>query len=180
MGKCEECCIISEARQEYKDNTRQKLLTELHALHRSSYMSERLHYYKRRDDSEQFPQDYMSLIIDVMSTFSCKVPQMGQSMDFGAALPQTLMGVINHGQAFTVYRSFHTTKKTGSMVAFAILREVERWMALNPGKSLPHTLYLQIDGGPENCNKTVLAICALLAARKVFKHVVLSRLPVSS
>lgn len=46
--------------------------------------------------------------------------------------------------------------------------------------TLPPTVYVQIDGGSENVNKTVLAMLALLVAKRVggLRALVLTRLPV--
>jgi hypothetical protein len=43
---------------------------------------------------------------------------------------------------------------------------------------LPDTIYYQIDGGSENANSDLLAICELIVARRLAKRVVLTRLPV--
>lgn len=45
---------------------------------------------------------------------------------------------------------------------------------------LPPTLYVQIDGGPENANKLVLAVLSFLVAKRVggLEQIVLTRLPV--
>ena len=43
---------------------------------------------------------------------------------------------------------------------------------------IPDTLYLQVDGGPENANQYMLAFCELLIAKGVAKEVFLTRLPV--
>jgi hypothetical protein len=44
---------------------------------------------------------------------------------------------------------------------------------------LSPVLFIQIDGGPENANKTMLALCELLIARGIIREkIVLCRLPV--
>ena len=44
-------------------------------------------------------------------------------------------------------------------------------------RPFPPTLYFQIDGGPENANKSTLALMALLVASGIFQQVILSRIP---
>jgi hypothetical protein len=44
-------------------------------------------------------------------------------------------------------------------------------------KKLPDLIYYPIDGGSENANKTILAICELLIARGLTKKIVVTRLP---
>jgi len=57
-----------------------------------------------------------------------------------------------------------------------LLSQIEH--RLNRYGALPPTLFLQVDGGSENINKYVYAICELLIARKAFKRIYLNRLPV--
>ncbi len=54
---------------------------------------------------------------------------------------------------------------------------LEKIMELEEGK-LPDTLYLQLDGGPENIAGAVYAMCELLVAKGLTKHIVLTRLMV--
>ena len=42
----------------------------------------------------------------------------------------------------------------------------------------PDIFYHQIDGGPENSNQFLLAMCELLVALKLVRKIVLTRLPV--
>jgi hypothetical protein len=45
---------------------------------------------------------------------------------------------------------------------------------------LPPTLYVQVDGGPENANKLVLAVLSFFSAKRIggVEKIVLTRLPV--
>jgi hypothetical protein len=42
----------------------------------------------------------------------------------------------------------------------------------------PKKIYWQIDGGSENANKSVLALCEYLVAKTPIEEIVLTRLPV--
>ena len=48
------------------------------------------------------------------------------------------------------------------------------------GGKLPETIFIQIDGGPENATKTLLAVCALIVHKQLggCKQIILTRLPV--
>ena len=46
------------------------------------------------------------------------------------------------------------------------------------GNKLPDTIFYQIDGGSENIDKRVFAVCKLLVAKWLTCKVVLTRLPV--
>ena len=45
-------------------------------------------------------------------------------------------------------------------------------------KKLPDTLFFQIDGGSENANVYILAICELIVIKRLTKRIYLTRLPV--
>jgi hypothetical protein len=59
---------------------------------------------------------------------------------------------------------------------YCLLSELEERLAKEP---FPPVLFIQIDGGPENANVTMLALCELLVARGIVREkIVLCRLPV--
>ncbi len=61
-GKCTTCADLSKARANCGDGPRRQVITELHALHRTMYMGERLEYYNRRILALKYPDEYMSVI----------------------------------------------------------------------------------------------------------------------
>lgn len=65
-GKCKTCTLLSEARRKQLSLAGRRYLTELHALHRSMYMGERLSYYERRNNAMLMPRSYWSGIGDGM------------------------------------------------------------------------------------------------------------------
>ena len=65
-GKCTTCCLLSEARRKQLSLAGRRYLTELHALHRTMYMGERLQYYERRNNAMLMPRSYWSGIGDGM------------------------------------------------------------------------------------------------------------------
>ena len=59
---------------------------------------------------------------------------------------------------------------------YCLLSELKERLKDGP---LPPVLFIQIDGGPENSNVTMLALCELLVARGIIREkIVLCRLPV--
>jgi len=70
------------------------------------------------------------------------VPHLRKIKDVDFALVQTVLGVLNHGQNFTVYRTFHNVSKSSSLICTAILKEIERrWKNDDKdGKRHPYSL----------------------------------------
>jgi hypothetical protein len=78
-----------------------------------------------------------------------------------------------------LYRTFHNVKLNANHQIYTLLYQLERLYTKNDDK-LPSVVYVQIDGGSENVNKTVLAMLSLLVAKRVggVRQIVLTRLPV--
>ena len=73
-------------------------------------------------------------------------------------------------------RTFHNVKGGSNLAMYCLLSELEERIAKEP---FPPVLFIQIDGGPENANVTMLALCELLVARGIVREkIVLCRLPV--
>lgn len=79
-----------------------------------------------------------------------------------------------HGRNITIYRTFHNVKNGANLSIHTWLLSLEDIYKTN--NCLPDIIYHQIDGGSENVNQTVHAICELLVARKLCKKVILTRL----
>lgn len=174
-GKCLICFNLSHLRRSRKDAYGRRQATILHAYHKTMYMGEKTAYYKRAKQAENDPDNYVSLITDGMAQNHTRLPWLANLKDFSIVLPQHLQGIIDHGKEFVVYRTFHNVKVDSNLAMHCLLLQLEQ--KLNNGK-LPHTVYLQIDGGSENANKCTLALCELLIIRQLCRKVVLTRLPV--
>jgi hypothetical protein len=114
--------VLTEKRSKFTDNMRTRIITEIHALHRSGYMGERLEYYGRILKSLQTPESFMSIITDGMAQLHCQIPWMGNQYDFGSYLPQHLQGVLQHGQSFSCFRTFHNVKHGVNLNIYSILK----------------------------------------------------------
>ena len=62
------------------------------------------------------------------------------------------------------------------MAIHVLFLQIERFY--NRHKSFPKIFYHQIDGGPENANQYLLAVCEMLVALGLVEKLVLIRLPV--
>ena len=173
-GKCSTCAKLSDARKNFKDQARRTYITDMHYLHRSAYMNERMKYAERRQMACNLPKSYLSIIIDGMAQNHCKLPWYCNLKDSENSLPQHLQGVLNHGRGFTIYRTFHNIRTGANLAIHTFLCTLED--TLKEEGCLPDTIFLQIDGGSENTAKCVLGVCELLVARRVTKKLVLSRL----
>ncbi len=75
-----------------------------------------------------------------------------------------------------IYRTFHNLRNDSQVAIHVLLLQLERFY--NRHQCFPKIFYHQIDGGPENANQYMLAICELLVALGIVEKVVLTRLPV--
>jgi hypothetical protein len=153
------------------------LYTDLHAFHRSMYMGERQTYYDRVALAIFQPSNYMSIILDGMNQNHSKIPYQANLKQFDPSLGQHLQGILEHGRKLTIYRNFDNVRHDRNLAIHTMLLQIEA--RFNEYGKLPPNLFVQIDGGPENCNETFLAVCSLLVHRRVggLQSLILSRLP---
>lgn len=67
--------------------------------------------------------------------------------------------------------------KGADLTIYCILSQIEKWKSRNDGR-YPEEIYLQVDGGSENANQFVLALCELLVAKRMTRVMYYTRLPV--
>ena len=173
-GKCDTCAKLSSLRRELRDTKGRQLLTELHMLHRSTYMSERMTYANRSQLAMQMPQQHLSLISDGMAQTHCILPWLGNITLLGKGCAQHLQGVLLHGRKLVIYRTFHNINNCANLQIHTFLLTLED-IIKSEGK-LPDVVYYQIDGGSENTAKTVFGILELIIARRLTKKIILTRL----
>lgn len=87
-----------------------------------------------------------------------------------------MTGIIEHGEEFTLYRSFNTLPGNRNLAIHCFLMQLER--RIDRDGRLPKTIYYQVDGGSENANKTVLAVCEMLIAMGLTERIEYCRLMV--
>jgi hypothetical protein len=141
-------------------------------------MAEKRKYYNKKNLAITQPDKYMSIIMDGMSQNHCELPWFGNLKQFQATLPQHLQAVYDHGQCLTVFRTFHNIKNDSNLGVHCMLAALEARMKNSLEGKLPPTIYIQVDGGPENANKLFLAYCEYIVASGLTDEIVISRLPV--
>jgi hypothetical protein len=178
-GKCTACAILSDLRRKHKAYSIRTEIHELHALHRITYMGERSIYYDKCWKSILQPEQYMSVIMDGMSTNHTELPWLSNKNKIGdASFTQHLQGMIQHGDSFTMYRTFGNIPGDSNAAIHCLLLQLQRRVGMSKTGRLPDTVYIQIDGGSENANKYLLAICEILVSLNWCKRIFLTRLPV--
>ena len=176
-GKCKTCARLSYLRRKYRGKKQRELITKLFYLHRTAYMGERCTYAQRIQLAKQSPQEYLSLATDGMQQAHCLLPYHGNLDNFSTCLPQHFQGVLVHGRVFNMFRTYHTLRNTSDCQIHTLLLTLEQIYKEN-GNHLPDHVSIQIDGGSENTDKNVLAMCELLVIMRLTQCVLLTRLMV--
>jgi hypothetical protein len=176
-GNCKPCARLSYLRRKYRGKKQRELITKLFYLHRTAYMGERCTYAQRIQLAKQSPQEYLSLATDGMQQAHCLLPYHSNLDNFSTCLPQHFQGVLVHGRLFNMFRTYHTLRNTSDCQIHTLLLTLEQIYREN-GNRLPDHLSIQIDGGSENTDKTVLAMCELLVIMRLTQCVLLTRLMV--
>jgi hypothetical protein len=65
-GKCNCCANLSDLRRKFKSQQDREYVTMMHALHRSTYMGERMAYAERRNNAVMKKSCYYLTIADGM------------------------------------------------------------------------------------------------------------------
>jgi hypothetical protein len=143
-------------------------------------MGERRTYYDRRLQAKLTPSLILSTIADGMQQNHCTLPWLGNTKTPNEHIKQHLQGILMHGSGVNVYRTFANVGGGANLAIHTWLLSLEEEMERRKaaGVPWPRTYYHQIDGGPENANDAMLAICVLLIHRGVFDKIILTRLPV--
>ena len=76
----------------------------------------------------------------------------------------------------TLYRTFNNIAKGADLSAHSFLCELDKWRKNHDG-NFPEELFIQVDGGSENANRTILALCEWLVVKRMIKTVTYTRLP---
>jgi len=75
-GKCQCCALLSRLRGFYVHPKLKELVTNLHEIHRYTYMNERYAYYERREEAETNPHEVLSCISDGMAQTHTQCPYL--------------------------------------------------------------------------------------------------------
>ena len=74
----------------------------------------------------------------------------------------------------TLYRTFNNITKGADLSAHAFLCELDKWKK-NHDDQFPEEILIQVDGGSENANKTLIALCEFLVTKRMVKSITLTR-----
>ena len=66
-GKCETCALLTGLRSKFTHPDLKQIVTDLHELHRITYMNERMTYYMSRKEAMDYPDEIFSCITDGMA-----------------------------------------------------------------------------------------------------------------
>jgi hypothetical protein len=185
IGKCNKCAKISQLRS--SSNAISKITgKELHTLHRVLFQNERLRYEERVFHAMSEPNEIASFGIDIMDSYSLKTPNTGSQAKFPKTFESVIVGVITHGsnklpdrahqKSMRLFRTWATVKKTQNLIVHCFLRSLEEWIVNHKGKN-PSLIYLQVDGGSENANRTLLCHLQHCVTLKLCNKIVYTRLP---
>ena len=66
LGKCKTCALLSDLRQCCSSHQHRGIVSHLHAMHRVTYMQERKIYYSKMAKALADPENYMSIIGNIL------------------------------------------------------------------------------------------------------------------
>ena len=133
----------------------------------------KLYYMHRKKGMES---DAISVIIDGMDQSKLTLPHFKLTpKDVSNFLETKITGVLVHGKRFDCYISEPQVKHDTNLNLTCLHNTL---MAVAKEGPLPPTLYLQVDGGPDNKNKWTVSYLSLLVEMRVFDKIKMSYLPV--
>ena len=125
IGKCSTCAIIDNVRNETTDINVRKACAHCHALHRGTFLGERIQYKQRIMAALRRPKRVLSMIIDGMDQNKTHIPKLSSQMQFPNPLDQHVTAVKRHGHGIRFYCTHHTVHKGASLTVYCILSELE-------------------------------------------------------
>ena len=128
-GKCYSCHALYERQEVFTCQADLQAIRKLASIHKIMIEMQRASYIKKRQLAQEFPNLYMSLIIDGMSQGHCMLPYYaGQHTETGSIVKQKIMGAKQHGLSRTFYRLFPHVQGGANVACEIVLHEVERRM----------------------------------------------------
>ena len=119
-GKCETCALLSLLRKSFRQPHLREEVTNLHYIHRITYMGERKAY------ADRTMQGMISLISDGMAQNHCKMPWKANLKD-GDCLTQHLQGILIHGAYILIFRTFHNILCGSNLAIHCFLLSLEKY-----------------------------------------------------
>ena len=174
LGKCDLCLMLKDRKSKATTEEERLQVQQEIILHNANQMNERIQYKQRclkagislltqnLTDVEQYPTDYLSIIIDGMNTvlFPVSIPTPKSSSRV-ERMKLHIHGIIDHGHNHRqFYGSLDHWSHGSDYIATLLLHYINTKVLLPVLSSFPHTLYIQAD----NCwkeNKNITIFCTL-------------------
>jgi len=118
---------------------------------------------------------FTAFVVDLEDSAKTVLPYVDNIELFSTPLEHHLAGVKVHGKGVTFYPIIDTVHKGANFSIFVILSELEKFYDENG--YWPEEFFVQIDGGSEFANKSVLAMCELIVSKRMARVLLLTRLP---
>lgn len=161
-GKCNICSLLSLLMKQHKSFEAMKHIKAFRALHRGDFMGDRILYKRRVLQSVDDPVHFLSIITDGMQQFHTELPYYAGMNGTNRKVKQHLQGLTTHGKRTRMYRTVDHIKLGGNLCIYVLLLALEE--EFKASLRLQRTLYIQLDGGPENANYALLGWMELLIA----------------
>jgi hypothetical protein len=101
-GKCNACALLNEERNKVDNSHIRQKITDLHALHRMTFMAEKRTYYAKISLAVNEPEFYWSGISDGFAQNHTQMPWLANLNTFPGALNPKLQGFLEHGEIFVI------------------------------------------------------------------------------
>ena len=174
FGECAECAgFKAQLEEERRDPEQRKITMQKYLEHIAHQKGERLGYYRRRAKGKR--GRCISLIMDGMDQSKTDLPHTKTSLKSDGNMVETkITGVLVHGRNFNCYVSEPQVKHDTNLSLTCLHDTLMDEVANSPAD----TLYVQVDGGPENKNQWVIAYFVLLICLGIFQKIKMCFLPV--
>ncbi|XP_078574037.1 uncharacterized protein LOC144860600 [Branchiostoma floridae x Branchiostoma japonicum] len=178
--KCDECDDLKDLLNRAKTKGDIQKVKERRSAHFTLQSTARQKYYSHIKKAKQQPDNYLSLIIDSMDqnkTFLPHFATLTKSKSNLKPLKFHLTGVLAHGQKKSFIYAWTPKFHMDTNITVNVLISVLQDLSKGYGGHLPGTLYLQLDNSAKECkNKYIIAFCAWLVKRQIFRKVKLGYL----
>ena len=174
FGECGECAgFKGQLEVERRDPQQRKITMRKYLAHLAHQKMERMGYYRRRAKGKR--GRCISVIMDGMDQSKTDLPHTCTSLKSDSNMVETkITGVLVHGRNFNCYVSEPQVKHDTNLSLTCLHDTLMDELANDPAD----TLYVQVDGGPENKNQWMIAYFVLLISLGIFKKIKMCFLPV--
>ena len=181
-GQCYECTLLKFMAERVTSHEDEMAYVAAAVEHRSFHGTERELQYTRMYKAEVNPEEIDVIFCDIWDISKNLVPWSKFGSVDGAfgdtdtnVIRNRIQGIMYHGKTpmLYLYKSLPLVRKGADLTCTQIMDSICR-----RGTGLAPTVSFEVDGGSENQNKTVIALCADLLVRKCTKMITLVRLPI--